>query len=108
MRSAGRRREVMVSLVSAGISESTASDQSPRTVWRNSRAVGYQGVRSRYRSEYWQYLWRSVRRTPGRMARAIALAINGEHMIRYTAEDLLPRLVGDGAVQGGAQRRKPD
>jgi hypothetical protein len=26
------------------------------------------------------------------MARAFSLAISGEHMIRYTAEDVLPRL----------------
>jgi radical SAM superfamily enzyme YgiQ (UPF0313 family) len=56
------------------------------------RSLLHQGVLSRYRGEYWRFLGQTLRRTPRRLARAIALAINGEHMIRYTAEDLLPRL----------------
>ncbi len=33
-----------------------------------------------------------ARKTPKRIARAVGLAIHGEHMIRYTRDDLMPRL----------------
>jgi radical SAM superfamily enzyme YgiQ (UPF0313 family) len=56
------------------------------------RSLFHQGLLSRYRGEYWRFLYRTVTRAPSRIGRAIALAINAEHMIRYTAEDLLPRL----------------
>jgi radical SAM superfamily enzyme YgiQ (UPF0313 family) len=56
------------------------------------RSLWHQGVRSRYRGAYWRYLARVVRRCPRRLARAVGLALLGEHMIRYTAEDVLPRL----------------
>ena len=56
-----------------------------RSVWR-------QGVTGNYRRAYWRFLGQVLRRTPRRIARAVALAIAGEHMIRYTAEDVLPRL----------------
>jgi radical SAM superfamily enzyme YgiQ (UPF0313 family) len=51
-----------------------------------------QGVFGRYRRAYWRFLGRAIWRTPRRLARAFSLAISGEHMIRYTAEDVLPRL----------------
>jgi radical SAM superfamily enzyme YgiQ (UPF0313 family) len=56
------------------------------------RSIWQQGVRSRYRAAYWRYLARVVRRCPRRLARGVGLALLGEHMIRYTAEDVLPRL----------------
>ena len=52
----------------------------------------HQGLLGRYRKVYWRFLGRALWRTPSRMARAFSLAISGEHMIRYTAEDVLPRL----------------
>jgi radical SAM superfamily enzyme YgiQ (UPF0313 family) len=52
----------------------------------------HQGVLGRYRRTYWRFLGRILWRAPKRMARAFSLAISGEHMIRYTAEDVLPRL----------------
>jgi hypothetical protein len=52
----------------------------------------HQGVLGRYRRAYWRFLGRAIWRTPKRLARAFSLAISGEHMIRYTAEDVLPRL----------------
>jgi len=55
------------------------------SVWR-------QGVTGSYRRAYWRFLGRVLRRTPRRIARAMALAIAGEHMIRYTREAVLPRL----------------
>src|SRR5262249_20426648 len=83
-----------------------------RSLWR-------QGVRGKHRASYWRYLARAVRQTPRRFSRAIGLAINAEHMIRYTEEEVLPRLraslvearrpprgagaaSGDGAAAAGA------
>lgn len=56
-----------------------------RSMWR-------QGVRGSYRRAYWRFLGRVIRRAPSRIARAVAMAIAGEHMIRYTREAVLPRL----------------
>ncbi|HEX7599753.1 MAG TPA: DUF4070 domain-containing protein, partial [Polyangia bacterium] len=56
------------------------------------RSILHQGILGKYRGAYWRYLGRVMRKTPQRIARAISLAIAGEHMIRYTAEDVLPRL----------------
>jgi radical SAM superfamily enzyme YgiQ (UPF0313 family) len=50
------------------------------------------GVRSPRRREFWALLWRTLRRAPYAFPRAIELAIQGEHLIRYTREDVLPRL----------------
>ena len=55
------------------------------SIWR-------QGVMGTYRRSYWRFLGRTLRHTPKRLARAIALACAGEHMIRYTEEAVLPRL----------------
>ena len=56
-----------------------------RSLWR-------QGVRSSYRRAYWAFLARALRTAPRRIARTMALAIHAEHFIRYTFEDVLPRL----------------
>jgi len=56
-----------------------------RSFWR-------QGVRSRYRRDYWRFLGRAARVAPRRFGRAVALAVHAEHFIRYTVEDVLPRL----------------
>jgi radical SAM superfamily enzyme YgiQ (UPF0313 family) len=56
------------------------------------RSIWQQGVRGNYRRAYWRFLARVVVRAPKRIARAVALAIAGEHMIRYTRESVLPRL----------------
>ena len=56
------------------------------------RSLWQQGVRAPYRAEYWHYLARVLRACPRRLPRAVGLAVLGEHMIRYTAEDVLPRL----------------
>jgi hypothetical protein len=50
------------------------------------------GVRSPRRREFWRLVWRTLRRAPYAFPRAIELAIQGEHLIRYTREDVLPRL----------------
>jgi radical SAM superfamily enzyme YgiQ (UPF0313 family) len=56
-----------------------------RSLWR-------QGVRGSYRREYWAFLARALRTAPRRIPHAMALAIHAEHFIRYTFEDVLPRL----------------
>jgi radical SAM superfamily enzyme YgiQ (UPF0313 family) len=55
-------------------------------------SLWHQGVRGSYRRAYWKYLGRVLRRAPKRLARAVSLAVAGEHMIRYTRESVLPRL----------------
>ncbi|HKB77740.1 MAG TPA: DUF4070 domain-containing protein, partial [Myxococcales bacterium] len=50
------------------------------------------GLRSPRRGEFWRLLVRTLRRAPHAFPRAIELAIQGEHLIRYTREDVLPRL----------------
>jgi hypothetical protein len=56
------------------------------------RSVFYQGVVGKYRQEYWQYLLHILSKTPKQIPQAIRLAIQGEHVIRYTREEVLPRL----------------
>jgi radical SAM superfamily enzyme YgiQ (UPF0313 family) len=56
-----------------------------RSLWR-------QGIRGRYRTAYWHFLARAALTAPRHFAGAVALAIHGEHMIRYTFEEVLPRL----------------
>lgn len=56
------------------------------------RSVWKQGVRSAYRRDYWRFLAQAARVAPRRFHRAVALAIHAEHFIRYTREDILPRL----------------
>jgi radical SAM superfamily enzyme YgiQ (UPF0313 family) len=56
------------------------------------RSLLFQGVLGKYKRTYWRFLWRVLRKTPRRLPRAISLTIAGEHMIRYTADDVIPRL----------------
>jgi len=56
------------------------------------RSLWQQGVRSRRRGSYWRFLARALWRTPRRFRRAVGLAINAEHMVRFTDEEVLPRL----------------
>jgi radical SAM superfamily enzyme YgiQ (UPF0313 family) len=56
-----------------------------RSLWR-------QGIRGSYRREYWRFLARALVTAPQLFTRAMAHAIRAEHMIRYTFEDVLPRL----------------
>ncbi len=56
------------------------------------RAALHIGVLSPRRGLFWRLLARSLWRAPHTFPAMVALAIRGEHMIRYTAEDVLPRL----------------
>ncbi|MHC5021350.1 MAG: B12-binding domain-containing radical SAM protein, partial [Planctomycetota bacterium] len=60
-----------------------------RTAWRS---VWKQGVRGRYRREYWRFLWKAITESPHHLTKAFSMAVVGEHMIRYTREVVLPRL----------------
>jgi radical SAM superfamily enzyme YgiQ (UPF0313 family) len=71
------------------------------------RSLWHQGVRSRHRGAYWRFLARALWQSPRRFGRAVGLAINAEHMIRYTEEEVLPRLRASIAEAGQAPRRTP-
>jgi hypothetical protein len=49
-------------------------------------------VTGSFRGTYWRFLGQTLLRAPKRLTRAVAMAIGGEHMIRYTREAVLPRL----------------
>jgi radical SAM superfamily enzyme YgiQ (UPF0313 family) len=59
------------------------------TVLRTSFKVGLIGSG---RKRYWRLLVRAFRRTPRFVPWAVGKGIMGEHMIRYTLRDVLPRL----------------
>ncbi|MGZ3405875.1 MAG: B12-binding domain-containing radical SAM protein, partial [Polyangia bacterium] len=69
------------------------------------RSIWSQGVRSRHRGAYWRFLGRVLLQSPRRLSRAVGLAINAEHMIRYTEEEVLPRLHASIAEARRAPRR---
>lgn len=70
------------------------------------RSLWHQGVLASYRREYWRFLLDAVLAAPRSFPRAIAMAINGEHMIRFTEEDVLPRLAAQiNALHRRRQRR---
>ncbi len=56
------------------------------------RAVWSIGVRGARRGHFWRLLAVAARRGPTALAKAVALAIVGEHLVRYTDEVVLPRL----------------
>jgi radical SAM superfamily enzyme YgiQ (UPF0313 family) len=56
-----------------------------RTIWR-------QGVRAPYRAAFWRFIAAVLWRTPRLIARSVSQAVNGEHVIRFTREDVIPRL----------------
>jgi radical SAM superfamily enzyme YgiQ (UPF0313 family) len=55
-------------------------------------SIWFQGLRGRHRAEYWRFLGRTLLRSPQRIGRAVALAIQEAHLYRYTHEDVLPAL----------------
>ncbi len=56
------------------------------------RAVIGIGVAGPRRRHFWRLVAHSLRRGPGAFARAVTLAVLGEHLVRYTHEIVLPRL----------------
>ncbi len=65
------------------------------------RALWGIGLRGERRGHFWRLVLRSLRRGPSAFTRAVTLAVVGEHLVRYTQEDVLPRL--DAALAGVAQ-----
>jgi radical SAM superfamily enzyme YgiQ (UPF0313 family) len=55
-----------------------------RTVWR-------MGVKAPYRLAFWRFLATVLWRHPRFIARAVSQAVNGEHVIRFTSEDVMER-----------------
>ncbi len=58
-----------------------------RALWR----IGVRGERTR-RRWFWKLLGIGLRRGPAYVTRAVTFSIVGEHFVRYTTEDVLPRL----------------
>jgi len=50
------------------------------------------GVVRPRRRHFWKLLFKTLRKARHNLRRAVVLAVMGEHMIRYTQEDVLPRL----------------
>jgi radical SAM superfamily enzyme YgiQ (UPF0313 family) len=69
-----------------------------RSIWR-------QGLCGSYRRAYWSFLLRALLCSPRRFPSAVSHAIHAEHMIRYTLEDVLPRLRQ--APRKAIERRSP-
>jgi hypothetical protein len=67
-----------------------------RIVWRI-------GVLSPRRRQFWPLLVHALRR-PHTFPRAMALAVQGEHFIRYTQEEVLPR-IGHAIAEVQRERR---
>lgn len=61
-------------------------------VWVALRAVFHLGILSPRRRYFWSLLRRALPRGRHAVTMAIACAVRGEHMIRYTVEAVLPRL----------------
>ncbi|WP_242334839.1 MULTISPECIES: B12-binding domain-containing radical SAM protein [Anaeromyxobacter] len=56
-----------------------------RTLWR----LGLRGSRRRH---FWRLVGQALRLGPAALPRAVTLAVLGEHLVRYTHEEVLPRL----------------
>ncbi|MBK8479607.1 MAG: B12-binding domain-containing radical SAM protein [Proteobacteria bacterium] len=56
------------------------------------RCVWQVGIRAPYRLEFWRLLARALRQAPHQLTWVVGHVVMGEHMIRYTREQVLPRL----------------
>ena len=63
------------------------------------RSLWNQGLFGSYRFEYWRFLAMSLVVAPKWFAHAVYLAIVGDHMIRFTFDDILPRLEASSAEE---------
>ena len=73
------------------IGEGPARATQPKDLLALARIVLRIGVLSPRRWKFWRLVGRALRR-PHTLARAMALAVQGEHFIRYTREEVLPRI----------------
>ncbi len=74
------------------LAPATSSPLRPGSLGTLARAVWGLGVLGPRRRWFWRLLRIAARRGLGAFPRAISFAILGEHFIRYTAEEVLPRL----------------
>ncbi len=63
-----------------------------RVLWRV-------GVKGAYRGAFWRFLGKVAWRNPRMLVHAISHVVNGEHAIRFTKEDVMPRIAQRRAVQ---------
>lgn len=56
------------------------------------RTVRRLGIEGQWRGPFWRLIGAALRRSPRFLAWAIGKAVQGEHLRRYTAEDVVPRL----------------
>lgn len=71
-----------------------------RTVWR-------MGVKAPYRLAFWRFLATVLWRHPHFIARAVSQAVNGEHVIRFTSEDVMERFERARRLAREASTRAP-
>ncbi len=71
-----------------------------RVIWR-------QGVRAPYRAAFWRFAGQALRRGIKLLPRSVAHAVNGEHVIRFTHEDVMPRLTSARASVGSLASLRP-
>jgi len=75
------------------------------------RALVGIGVVSPRRRHFWRLLWRTARRAPHNFSWAVGKAVMGEHLIRYTNEVVIPRLLearAEVAAEGRAVAPAPE
>jgi len=63
-----------------------------RDIARLAQVMWVLGVVRPRRRNFWRLLFTTLRHARHNLRRAVVLAVMGEHMIRYTREDVLPRL----------------
>ncbi|MFO0750810.1 MAG: DUF4070 domain-containing protein [Myxococcota bacterium] len=61
-------------------------------VWKLVKVMFMLGIVRSWRGHFWKLLFKTARKAPHNLRRAVVLAAMGDHMIRYTKEDVLPRL----------------
>jgi radical SAM superfamily enzyme YgiQ (UPF0313 family) len=75
-----------------------AAETLVRTVWRL-------GIMAPYRAAFWRFIGKAVWRSPRLIARSISQVVNGEHVIRFTRDDVLPRLAVENLRSTDVPRR---
>ncbi len=61
-------------------------------IYRFFQLIWVVGIMRPWRRHFWRLLFRTLRRSPHNLRRAMVQAAVGEHMIQYTHRDMLPRL----------------
>ncbi|HZA14731.1 MAG TPA: DUF4070 domain-containing protein, partial [Myxococcaceae bacterium] len=68
------------------------------------RVIWMLGIQGTHRERFWRMAWRTLTQKRWAFPWAIAHAIMGEHCIRYTREDVLPRI--DRALEDIAREKR--